>query len=357
MRDHEMVFARPFAPDPRCHGPGVRTPVVAPALPRGPARADRVSGGSRASPGISRYLGAAAALHVLGLLAGARAGLGGHPAKLPAEPTETTPEVGVDIVRADPESDMVQSHEEPPAAAVQPQGGAGRRAGGARERHSASKPRAPEAPSQRADEPARIVATPSPAQVALPGEQSGALEVLSNSFRRISSDFPVPPATGDNGAGLAGEGAGLGDGTGTGGKKSGKPRGGRGWGESWDYVAGPSSREVERPASFRDIGKRADESTLPIRTIHTVVGASSGRLRSCDIDGRRRDPTLAGRILVRFAVDPRGRVIVASDGGTTVADPAVIRCVLGAFAAMTFPARPQGGAVWTTYLVTFPPGT
>ena len=74
------------------------------------------------------------------------------------------------------------------------------------------------------------------------------------------------------------------------------------------------------------------------------------------MDGRRRDPTLAGRILVRFAVDPRGRVIVASDGGTTVADPAVIRCVLGAFAAMTFPARPQGGAVWTTYLITFPPG-
>ena len=335
---------------------GYEPPVVAPALPRGPARAARVPGGSPGSPGISRYLGAAAALHVFGLLAGARAGLGGHAANLPAEPAETIPEVGVDIVRADPESDVVQSPEESPSAAVQPQGGASRRAGGERERRSAWKPRGPEAPSQRADAPARIVETKAPERLVLPGERSGALEAWSNTFRRLSSDSPVPPATIENGAGLASKGAGLGDGTGPGGKKSGKPRGGRGWGESWDYVAGPSSREVERPASLRDIGKKADESTLPIRTIHAVVGRSSGRLRFCDMDGRRRDPTLAGRILVRFAVDPRGRVIVASNGGTTVADPAVIRCVLGAFAAMTFPARPQGGAVWTTYLVTFPSG-
>lgn len=58
--------------------------------------------------------------------------------------------------------------------------------------------------------------------------------------------------------------------------------------------------------------------------------------------------------MVRFAVGERGDVIVAADGGSTVADPAVIRCVLGAFAALTFPARPAGGVAWGTHLVAFP---
>ena len=59
---------------------------------------------------------------------------------------------------------------------------------------------------------------------------------------------------------------------------------------------------------------------------------------------------------MRFSIDPGGTVLLASDAGTTVADPAVIRCVLAAFAAMTFPARPGGEAVWASYVVAFPPG-
>jgi hypothetical protein len=105
-----------------------------------------------------------------------------------------------------------------------------------------------------------------------------------------------------------------------------------------------------------DSGAKADEATLPRRTVGAVVGRSASRLRLCYEDGRRRDASLAGRLLVRFSVDTRGRVLVAADGGTTIADPAVIRCVLTAFAAMTFPARSHGGAVWTTHLVAFPPG-
>jgi hypothetical protein len=107
---------------------------------------------------------------------------------------------------------------------------------------------------------------------------------------------------------------------------------------------GPPARAVE-----------ADESTLPRRAIESVVGQSAGRLRSCYLDGLRREPGLAGRIPVRFLVNLGGQVVVASEAGSTVADPAVVRCVLSTFAAMTLPPRERGDAVWATYLVALPP--
>jgi Ca-activated chloride channel family protein len=114
-------------------------------------------------------------------------------------------------------------------------------------------------------------------------------------------------------------------------------------------VAGPRREEPpERTPA-------ADERILPRQTVDAVVARSAARLRLCYEDGLRRDPDLAGLITVRFSVDPGGTVLLASDGGATVADPAAIRCVLAAFAAMTFPARPGGEAVWASYVVALPP--
>jgi hypothetical protein len=114
-------------------------------------------------------------------------------------------------------------------------------------------------------------------------------------------------------------------------------------------VAGPGSEDPRARVA------EADESTLPRRAIEGAAGRSAGRLRFCYQDGLRREPGLAGRIPVRFVVDPGGTVVVASDAGSTVADPAVVRCVLSAFAAMVFPPRAYGDAVWATYVVAFPP--
>jgi Ca-activated chloride channel family protein len=114
-------------------------------------------------------------------------------------------------------------------------------------------------------------------------------------------------------------------------------------------VAGPRREEPPERAPV------ADERILPRQTLDAVVARSAARLRLCYEDGLRRDPDLAGLITVRFSVDPGGTVLLASDGGATVADPAVIRCVLAAFAAMTFPARPGGEAVWASYVVALPP--
>jgi hypothetical protein len=58
---------------------------------------------------------------------------------------------------------------------------------------------------------------------------------------------------------------------------------------------------------------------------------------------------------VRLLVDPGGRVLVATDAGSTVADPAAVRCVLSAVAAMTFPSWSGGGAVEASVVVPMPP--
>ena len=145
-------------------------------------------------------------------------------------------------------------------------------------------------------------------------------------------------------------GGSAGPGEGSGGAKAAKKRAGNGWGAGWDNVVGAH-------AGSRDaVTVKADESTLPRRTIGGVVARSAGRLRFCYEDGLRREAGLAGQIPVNFTVDLRGNVVVATDGGSTVADPTVVRCVLSTFAAMTFPARASGSAVRASYLVTFPPG-
>ncbi|MCC6552757.1 MAG: AgmX/PglI C-terminal domain-containing protein [Polyangiaceae bacterium] len=309
-------------------------------------------------------------LHVLVLLAGARLGLR-QPAELPAEPPPAPGELVVDVHRAPPQGDEHRPGEEPAGAGAGPRGTAHHGGGREPRPHGAPASPAPGPPEEQAGAQARFDGEPAfHVPVALPGERSGALAALALAFHRRPvvppsiPDLRAAEAGGDSrghGAGApssasGGGGAGAAGGKGGAGGKSTRGPGGRGWGDSWDYVVGPHGREIERPASLLDSGARTGEVTLPRGMIHAVVSRSAGRLRSCHESGRRRDPSLAGRILVRFSVDPRGSVLVAANAGSTVADPVVIRCVLATFAAMTFPAQPAAGAAQGAYLIAFPPG-
>jgi hypothetical protein len=119
-------------------------------------------------------------------------------------------------------------------------------------------------------------------------------------------------------------------------------------GERWDSVAGPNADD---PLA---VTVAADERTLPRHALDAAVRGSAERLRRCYQDGLRREPGLAGQLPVRLSVDPGGRVILATDAGSTVADPAVVRCVLSAFATMTFGARAGTDVVSVTYVVALP---
>ncbi len=93
---------------------------------------------------------------------------------------------------------------------------------------------------------------------------------------------------------------------------------------------------------------------IPPETIQRVVRQSFGRFRVCYEGALRRNPSLEGRVAVKFAIDPSGAVSVASDGGSDLPDEAVIDCVVRGFASLTFPEF-ASGTVTVVYPLVFTP--
>ncbi len=154
--------------------------------------------------------------------------------------------------------------------------------------------------------------------------------------------------TGEGGGGH-GEGIGLGNfgglghgaGTGTG-QGIGGGRGGLGRGHS---SKGPRMRE----------GGTSVNGRLPPEVIQRIVRQNFGRFRVCYESGLRNNPTLQGRVAVRFVIDRNGGVSMTADGGSDLPDPGVRSCVVRAFGSLSFP-QPEGGVVTVVYPIVFSPG-
>ena len=93
---------------------------------------------------------------------------------------------------------------------------------------------------------------------------------------------------------------------------------------------------------------------LPPEVIRRIVRQNYGRFRLCHEMGLKRTATLAGEVIVKFIIDAKGSVSTASDGGSTLPDPAVVSCVLRAFGNLSFP-QPEGGIVVVKYPIKFAP--
>ena len=104
---------------------------------------------------------------------------------------------------------------------------------------------------------------------------------------------------------------------------------------------------------------------LPPTEIQHAVRSRFGGLRKCYEDGLRRDPNLAGRLVVRFVIGRDGKVTAVAEGGLPGSSPpspasapfpvrAVVSCVLRDFEKFTFPA-PVGGIVTVVYPIVFSP--
>jgi hypothetical protein len=80
-----------------------------------------------------------------------------------------------------------------------------------------------------------------------------------------------------------------------------------------------------------------------------------GAMRACYAKGLAAKSDLAGRVVVRFAIDSSGNVSRAeSTTGTTLASPAVVACVVDAIKPLVFPQR-QGGTLTIDYPIVFQP--
>jgi hypothetical protein len=87
---------------------------------------------------------------------------------------------------------------------------------------------------------------------------------------------------------------------------------------------------------------------IPPEVIQRIVRQNMGRFRACYESGLRTNPTLGGRVVVRFVIDRQGSVAVATDGGSDLPDTATTACIVRTFQTLSFP-EPQGGTVQVTY--------
>lgn len=94
---------------------------------------------------------------------------------------------------------------------------------------------------------------------------------------------------------------------------------------------------------------------IPQEVIQRIVRQNAGRFRNCYETGLRTNPSLTGRVAVRFIIGRDGDVSMSSDSEQSdMPDTAVRACVVKSFYGISFPA-PQGGTVKVTYPLMFTP--
>jgi hypothetical protein len=133
-------------------------------------------------------------------------------------------------------------------------------------------------------------------------------------------------------------------------------------GLAWDAGVGIFGNPLGTPVGPRspvhvhDDGATVTGSGLPPEVIQRIVRQNFGRARLCYSAGLRSDPTLAGRVRVRFVIDATGAAGSVTDAGSTLPDKATVECVKRMFGYLSFPA-PTGGPLPVVYSLTFTSGT
>jgi len=94
---------------------------------------------------------------------------------------------------------------------------------------------------------------------------------------------------------------------------------------------------------------------LPREVVQRIVRQNFGRFRFCYEQGLTRNPSLEGRVAVRFVIDRTGAVSTATAEPGGLSDQAVSRCVAQGFLGLSFPP-PDGGIVTVSYPIMLSPG-
>lgn len=111
-------------------------------------------------------------------------------------------------------------------------------------------------------------------------------------------------------------------------------------------------RTIRRSVALPTRGKSARASAIQADgrlwpEAQRVVRQNSGRIRFCYEKALRTNPALRGNVVVKLVVDASGAVTTALDGGSDIADQAVVSCVLQCFKRMRFSEpRERSGATF-----------
>lgn len=121
-------------------------------------------------------------------------------------------------------------------------------------------------------------------------------------------------------------------------------------------TSAPKATTSPKPPAVR-MGATTVNGRLPPEVIQRIVRQNYGRFRLCYENGLKTDPTLQGKVAVKFVIASDGSVSTASeDPSTTLPDKTVVSCVVRGFSGLSFPAPEGGGIVTVVYPVIFSPG-
>jgi hypothetical protein len=88
--------------------------------------------------------------------------------------------------------------------------------------------------------------------------------------------------------------------------------------------------------------------------IQNLVRAHFGEIAACYDEGRKRNPSLKGKVTVKYVIGEDGLTKEAADQGSTLPDKAVVDCVVGKFRACKY-QESHGGQVTVVYPIEFTP--
>jgi hypothetical protein len=146
--------------------------------------------------------------------------------------------------------------------------------------------------------------------------------------------------------GTLGHGSGLGDGQGFG-------NGPGGFGKSGGHLQPKHATQ----APIMRAGSPTVGGHLPPEVIQRIVRQNFGRFRFCYENALRNNPSLQGRIAVRFVIGRDGAVSNVGNGGSDLPDAGAVSCVVRAFYGLSFPQPDEGGIVTVVYPIMFTPGS
>ncbi len=193
-----------------------------------------------------------------------------------------------------------------------------------------------------------------------PWGQSEAIGSDSLSARGNMWGDSIMDASGANGLGLSGIGeGGNGSGEGIGLGSIGTIGRGAGMGEHWGFGNGSGLSGRGRPPKAPKVsfaGSTTVNGRIPPEVIQRTVRQNFGRFRMCYEGGLRSNPSLTGRVSVRFVIGRDGAVSQVGNAGSDLPSPEVVQCVTSAFYGLSFP-QPDGGIVTVIYPILFTPGS
>jgi TonB family protein len=81
--------------------------------------------------------------------------------------------------------------------------------------------------------------------------------------------------------------------------------------------------------------------------VAAVISRRKGAIQSCYERELKKNPNIAGKVVVRFNIGTAGRVTSASVASSSLGAPAVGSCVVSRIKSWRFP-KPEGGSVTVT---------